>query len=299
MKVPTSLHTEEQQEALRSLFKAAGYGHWNGGRHGANVTNMKRGVRITIETAMDPKYLAHGLIHSFIIELRTTSHSKTKTHYVQQRAQSIIIDNAGHEEQVRLAFEKIIEKADNLKGQEAIKDLRRGILQNLVLEDLKDRLKREQPRLDIRFGSKSGDPENPSSLRINLPPIKKTNLRPKKAQSAETRKVNSKALYLVDELVIYLSDGKIKFLFGDFHHPRFRKDTVYFIPSFSDPSFDPETIYAFAINALERMRETQRQCVRRQNEIDRLHWEIAQEKDSTRDDFSTIWDIACGGDGAA
>jgi|19_taG_2_1085344.scaffolds.fasta_scaffold02311_11 hypothetical protein len=290
--VPTHLETEEDQAALRDILKAAGYGHWSYA-YESTATNMKRGVRICIKSDKYPRAgsIASHMIEEATIDIRTknvrcrtgnTVYKKLKPAYVvasgRARYSSCtsadVVDCADAHDLI----EKVLEAAKALKGDDPVNssNMGRGILQNLILDNLKKRLLASGKGLHIQFGSRSQSPEKAASLRIKIP---------------TTLKANGITQYSIDELVIILSDGSVDILLSNWgDYSRCSKEKKFTIPYFSDPKFDPELFYTFVMAAIKEMVVLRDLCCSRQDEIDRLINEISEAKNNKRDGFRETWD---------
>lgn len=284
-KLPENYEKDEDKAILKAALKACGYG-WFECSYLVTATNMKRGVRLVLGFE-DPHSAATMKLSNGHLQIRKIAgFNKERTDYMQVEPYWYIrTRNAAHGLKANRVecsdtqdlVEKLVHAADAITGDPAIsKNAHKNLLQNLILEDLKKRLRKEQSELSVNFGVKAKSDDQFAVLRIGLPDLVRTD--------------ESRSPYGIDELVLYLSDGKAMVLIGDIHgFSRKTKTRQYSIPVFADPAFDPEHIHSFVIATLDRMRILHQHCLDRQDEVDRLNDEICKAKNEERDKSEEFW----------
>jgi hypothetical protein len=243
----------------------------------------------------------------------------------QTTTAAAIIATSRHEvvvecDDVQEVVEKLVRKADTITGDPTVSKTYQHLLQNVVLEDLKKHLLREdalareghssalgflykehetrpsvppmlgvdesrdriqQKSLFVKFESKAKIDTEYAVLGVQLPGLPT-------ADQPEYRSANDPQLYRLEELVLSLRDGKMNVTMGSRGHTTSPK-LGFPVPVFVDPAFDPDNLYDFVIAALRRMRALQEECLIRYDEIDRLNGEISVEKNGARQRFETLW----------
>lgn len=307
--VPTKVETDEEKAAIQAIFKKAGYGHFHCCTHphapsytNGEVTNMKRGVRICFFLTNSsirggqPGRWDYGYVEvrkpvTKQVWTKNGSKPQTLTEYCNENTYFCLKN--GEERKFRGAKEikefdtpqelvqALIWHADICEGEKAITaaSLKKGILQNLILEDMKSRLVekyKDWAGFEVAFAARAKVYDSPASLRLKIPALNYD-----RGEGEET------SSYQLGEVYVQLADGQFDFIFGD--HGSRSKHRKTPIPNYADPKFDPELIWQFIVKGIEAMLPARETCTAMRREMDLLDIRIKKEKQRLRDEFEAIW----------